>query len=250
MAKGFDRSAPMSAVRTAAAVGHPSAGAIWLRVNGELLQEGDLAQQIWKVPETIAYLSTLVELRPGDLIMTVTPKGVGPVWRGDRLEGHIDDVGGLAVTCERCSSVGDLAVAVARHRLACLRGRHLTRHGFTDFGHDELSLCMPGVGVTRGPCSPAVLVGADPVEERVGVVRARPAGVDVGPVADLLGREAAFEQHFVDLVGQHIGGVGVGVAVVDDDVVMVDERQGGGRCHLCCTSLDGVRDSPHPHIGP
>lgn len=100
MAKGFDRSAPMSAVRTAA-VGHPSAGAIWLRVNGELRQEGDLAQQIWNVPETIAYLSTLVELRPGDLIMTGTPKGVGPVWRGDRLEGHIDDVGDLVVTYER-----------------------------------------------------------------------------------------------------------------------------------------------------
>lgn len=101
MAKGFDRSAPMSAIRPAAAIGHPTEGAIWLRVNGELRQEGDLAQQIWKVPETIAYLSTLVELRPGDLIMTGTPKGVGPVQRGDRLEGHIDGVGDLAVTYER-----------------------------------------------------------------------------------------------------------------------------------------------------
>lgn len=101
MAKGFDRSAPMSAVRTAAAIGHPGEGAIWLRVNGELRQEGDLAQQIWKVPETIAYLSTLVELRPGDLIMTGTPRGVGPVQRGDRLDGHIDRVGDLAVTYQR-----------------------------------------------------------------------------------------------------------------------------------------------------
>lgn len=101
MAKGFDRSAPMSAIRPAAGIGHPTEGAIWLRVNGELRQDGDLAQQIWKVPETIAYLSTLVELRPGDLIMTGTPKGVGPVQRGDRLEGHIDGVGDLAVTYER-----------------------------------------------------------------------------------------------------------------------------------------------------
>jgi fumarylpyruvate hydrolase len=97
MAKGFDRSAPISAVRPASEIGHPERGSIWLRVNDELRQEGDLNQQIWKVPETIAYLSTLVEVRPGDLIMTGTPKGVGPVSRGDRLMGHIDEVGDLEV---------------------------------------------------------------------------------------------------------------------------------------------------------
>lgn len=101
MAKGFDRSAPMSAVSPVSAIGHPSEGAIWLHVNDTVRQEGDLAQQIWKVSETIAYLSTLVELRPGDLIMTGTPKGVGPVQPGDRLEGHIDGVGDLTVTYRR-----------------------------------------------------------------------------------------------------------------------------------------------------
>lgn len=101
MAKGFDSSAPMTALRPATEIGHPGEGAIWLRVNGELRQEGDLAQQIWKVPETIAYLSTLVELQPGDLIMTGTPKGVGRVDRGDRLEGHIDGIGDVAVSYER-----------------------------------------------------------------------------------------------------------------------------------------------------
>ena len=73
-------------------------GGRWLRINGEPRQEGNLDQQIWKVPETISYLSTLVALRPGDLIMTGTPKGVGRVEPGDRLEGHIDGVGDLSVT--------------------------------------------------------------------------------------------------------------------------------------------------------
>jgi fumarylpyruvate hydrolase len=79
-------------------IGHPSQGAVWLRINGESRQEGDLDQQIWKVPETISYLSTLVALQPGDLIMTGTPKGVGPVEPGDRLDGHIDGVGDLSVS--------------------------------------------------------------------------------------------------------------------------------------------------------
>ena len=100
MGKGFDRSAPMSPLRPASAIGHPDAGAIWLRVNDATRQEGDLAQQIWKVPETIAFLSTLVGLAPGDLIMTGTPAGVGRVVPGDRLLGHIDGVGELAVEYE------------------------------------------------------------------------------------------------------------------------------------------------------
>jgi fumarylpyruvate hydrolase len=98
MAKGFDQSAPTGPIRAAEEIGHPTRGAVWLRVNGELRQEGDLDQQIWKVPETISYLSTLVTLRAGDLIMTGTPKGVGRAEPGDRLEGHIDGVGDLAVT--------------------------------------------------------------------------------------------------------------------------------------------------------
>jgi fumarylpyruvate hydrolase len=98
MAKGFDQSAPTGPIRPAAEIGHPDRGAVWLRINGEPRQEGDLAQQIWTVPETISYLSTLVTLRAGDLIMTGTPKGVGPVRPGDRLEGHIDGVGDLSVS--------------------------------------------------------------------------------------------------------------------------------------------------------
>jgi fumarylpyruvate hydrolase len=98
MSKGFDQSAPTGPIRAAEEIGHPERGAVWLRVNGELRQEGDLDQQIWKVPETISYLSTLVALRAGDLIMTGTPKGVGRAEPGDRLEGHIDGVGDVAVS--------------------------------------------------------------------------------------------------------------------------------------------------------
>ena len=97
MGKGFDRSAPITAIRPAAAIGHPSNGAVWLKVNGAMKQTGDLSDLIWSVPETIAYLSGLVELAPGDLIFTGTPEGVGPVVAGDLLEGHIDGVGDLTI---------------------------------------------------------------------------------------------------------------------------------------------------------
>jgi fumarylpyruvate hydrolase len=98
MAKGFDQSAPTGQIRAVEEIGHPTKGAVRLRINGEPRQEGDLDQQIWKVPETISFLSTLVALRPGDLIMTGTPKGVGRVEPGDRLEGHIDGVGDLSIS--------------------------------------------------------------------------------------------------------------------------------------------------------
>ncbi|MFQ5622704.1 MAG: fumarylacetoacetate hydrolase family protein [Paracoccaceae bacterium] len=96
--KAFEHSAPCSALVPAAGIGHPDKGAINLAVNGEMRQEGDLNQMIWKVPEMIAYLSELFVLRAGDVILTGTPSGVGPVRRGDRLLGHVDGVGDLAVS--------------------------------------------------------------------------------------------------------------------------------------------------------
>jgi fumarylpyruvate hydrolase len=93
--KAFERSAPCGALVPASEIGHPDHGAIWLEVNGEMRQQGDLNQLIWKVPEMISYLSGLFELAAGDLIMSGTPSGVGPVARGDRLHGHIDGIGDL-----------------------------------------------------------------------------------------------------------------------------------------------------------
>lgn len=93
--KAFEASAPCGDLVPAGAIGHPAKGAIWLEVNGERRQEGNLDQLIWKVPEIVAYLSGLFALAPGDLIMTGTPSGVGPVARGDVLHGHVEGVGDL-----------------------------------------------------------------------------------------------------------------------------------------------------------
>lgn len=89
MGKGFDQSAVCGPLAPATAVGHPTTGAIRLRVNDQLRQDGDLAQMGWKVAEIIANLSTLVRLQAGDLIYTGTPAGVGPLQRGDRLLGEV-----------------------------------------------------------------------------------------------------------------------------------------------------------------
>ena len=95
--KAFEGSAPVGPIVPASEIGHPDKGAVWLKVNGELRQQGDLNQLIWKVPETIAYLSGLFRLAPGDLIMTGTPAGVGAVQRGDELHGHVDGIGDIHV---------------------------------------------------------------------------------------------------------------------------------------------------------
>lgn len=97
MAKGFDRSAPMSEIHPVAEVGHIDRGAVTLSVNGETRQKGDVNQLIWSVPETIACLSTLITLLPGDLIMTGTPSGVSAVVKGDHLVGHVDGLTDLDI---------------------------------------------------------------------------------------------------------------------------------------------------------
>ena len=93
--KSFDQSAPCSALRPAAEIGHPSRGAIWLKVNGTERQRGDLDQLIWSVPEVIARLSQQVALSAGDLIMTGTPAGVAALAVGDSIECGVDGVATL-----------------------------------------------------------------------------------------------------------------------------------------------------------
>ena len=95
MGKGFDHSAPIGLMVSAAKIGHPERGLIELRVNGRVRQTSDLSKMIWSVPETIAYLSGLVKLAPGDLIYTGTPENVAAVERGDLLEGTVEGVGSV-----------------------------------------------------------------------------------------------------------------------------------------------------------
>ncbi|SFB12004.1 fumarylpyruvate hydrolase [Poseidonocella pacifica] len=96
--KAFERSGPVGPIHPASEIGHPDHGRIALTVNGEPRQEGDLNQMIWKVPEMISYLSDYFELAPGDVIMSGTPAGVGPVERGDVMEVTCDGLGSMTVT--------------------------------------------------------------------------------------------------------------------------------------------------------
>lgn len=98
VAKAFAGSAPCSPIQPAAVIGHPARGDIHLDVNGARRQSGDLSHMIWPVADLISRLSSFFTLRPGDLILTGTPDGVGPVHPGDRLQGHIDGVGELTLT--------------------------------------------------------------------------------------------------------------------------------------------------------
>jgi fumarylpyruvate hydrolase len=95
--KGFDDSAPVSAIHRSSEIGHPSRGAIWLTVNEETRQSADLDRLLWPVPDIIVQLSNLFALKPGDLIYTGTPAGVGPILPGDRLRGGVAGVDEISI---------------------------------------------------------------------------------------------------------------------------------------------------------
>ena len=97
LGKAFDESAPIAPICAAAQIGHPTTGAVWVQVDGTDRQRSDIAKLIWSVPEVIANLSMFFELRPGDLVYTGTPEGVGKVARGQTMRGGIDGVGELSV---------------------------------------------------------------------------------------------------------------------------------------------------------
>jgi len=96
-AKGFDQSCPISEIRAVAEIGHLDHGALTLSIDGTIRQSGDIRDMIWPVPDAIAYLSRFVALAQGDLIMTGTPAGVGPVKRGETMTAQCEGVGQLGV---------------------------------------------------------------------------------------------------------------------------------------------------------
>lgn len=96
-AKDAEQSALCSVLQPVNQNTRPDQGAIELRKNGQVVQTGDLSDQVWSVADLIADLSRLYALAAGDLIFTGTPAGVGPVVAGDRLQGSIAGMGGLDV---------------------------------------------------------------------------------------------------------------------------------------------------------
>ncbi len=95
--KSFDQSAPIGPIHPVAQIGHFEKGTIWLKVNGQIKQNSNLQMMIWSVAEQISKLSEAFELKPGDIIFSGTPENVGPVVRGDLMEGHIDGLPNLSV---------------------------------------------------------------------------------------------------------------------------------------------------------
>ncbi len=96
--KGFDASAPCSPLLPVSAIGHPDTGRIWLEVNGEVKQQGDLQDLIWPIADIICQISTAVTLQPGDLIFSGTPAGVGAIQTGDIVRGGVDRVAEFSFT--------------------------------------------------------------------------------------------------------------------------------------------------------
>lgn len=95
--KAFERSAPVGPIHTVESVGHLDQGLVQLKVNGAVKQEGDLNQMIWKVPEMISYLSDYFELAAGDVILSGTPAGVGPIIKGDVMQVSVEGLGSMDI---------------------------------------------------------------------------------------------------------------------------------------------------------
>ncbi|MEN1728170.1 MAG: fumarylacetoacetate hydrolase family protein [Pseudomonadota bacterium] len=98
LSKGFDQSAPLGPVTPAEEFAPESGTAIELRVNDEQRQAGALGQMIWSVGELLARLSAEVTLNAGDVVLTGTPAGVGPIERGDRVDASIQGLAPLLFT--------------------------------------------------------------------------------------------------------------------------------------------------------
>ena len=98
LGKGFDNSAIISSLNPVSKIGHPKDARIWLSVNDIIKQDSNVEKLIWSVPEMISILSKTMTLKPGDLIYTGTPEGVGPISKGDKITGGVDGIGEISIT--------------------------------------------------------------------------------------------------------------------------------------------------------
>ncbi len=94
VSKGYDTFAPIGP-RVVDGKIDPHNLEIGLKVNGEIRQKGNTAQMIFKIPEIISYISSIMTLEPGDIIATGTPSGVGRIENGDIIEAWIEGIGVL-----------------------------------------------------------------------------------------------------------------------------------------------------------
>lgn len=97
LGKGFDNSAIISSLSPVSKIGHPDNARIWLSVNDIIKQDSNIKKLIWSVPEMISILSKTMTLKPGDLIYTGTPEGVGPIIKGDKIIGGVEGVGEISI---------------------------------------------------------------------------------------------------------------------------------------------------------
>ena len=98
-AKGFDTFCPVGPIVSDEL--HPETGlTLETRVNGELRQHGSTLDFIFGIPELLVYITAAITLEPGDLVLTGTPSGVGPLNPGDRVEVTVPGLGVLANTAE------------------------------------------------------------------------------------------------------------------------------------------------------
>ena len=100
ISKGFDTSCPVGNFIPKESVADPHSLDLWCKVNGEMKQNGNTKDMIFKIPQLISQVSQYFTLETGDLILTGTPEGVGPVKAGDTIEAGLSTLSTMKFTVE------------------------------------------------------------------------------------------------------------------------------------------------------
>jgi 2-keto-4-pentenoate hydratase/2-oxohepta-3-ene-1,7-dioic acid hydratase in catechol pathway len=101
VSKGFDTFCPLSVMRPAGALKvNADDTRLWLSVNGKVRQDNRTSDMIWKCGELVSRISQFMTIDLGDVILTGTPEGVGPMVDGDKVECAVEGIGELHLTCK------------------------------------------------------------------------------------------------------------------------------------------------------